>query len=90
MTTVITLGPTDCQPNPKLWKPSLVFRKEIENSLDRKTKALQCDMGGEYKAFEPFLEQKVFQLRTLVLTPTIKMGRLKENIGILWKQVGSF
>lgn len=90
MTTVISFGPTNCQLNPKLWKPLLVFRKEIENSFDKKTKALQCDMGGEYKAFEPFLEQKVFQLCTLVLTPTVKMGRLKENIGILWKQVGSF
>ena len=39
------------------------FKNQIEKSLELKIKALQCDMGGKYKVFEPYLKHEGISLR---------------------------
>ena len=39
------------------------FKNQIEKSLELKIKALQYDMGGEYKTFEPYLKHEGISLR---------------------------
>ena len=41
----------------------ITFKNQIEKSLELKIKALQCDMGGEYKAFETYLKREGISLR---------------------------
>ena len=41
----------------------ITFKNQIEKSLDLKIKALQHDMGGEYKAFETYLKHEGISLR---------------------------
>ena len=36
----------------------ITFKRQIENQLNLKIKAMQIDMGGEFKAFEPYLKKK--------------------------------
>ncbi|KAJ4711692.1 Retrovirus-related Pol polyprotein from transposon TNT 1-94 [Melia azedarach] len=39
------------------------FKTQVETMLDKKIKAFQCDMGGEFKTFEPYLKQTGITLR---------------------------
>ncbi|KAH9693065.1 retrovirus-related pol polyprotein from transposon RE1 [Citrus sinensis] len=41
----------------------IVFKNQIENQLNLKIKALQTDMGGEFKTFEPYLKGEGIALR---------------------------
>ena len=41
----------------------ITFKNQIEKSLELKIKTIQCDMGGEYKAFEPYLRNEGINIR---------------------------
>lgn len=59
----------------------ITFKNHIEKNLELKIKALQCDMGREYKVFEPYLKHE--KKDTLTHTHILKMKRLKESTNIL-------
>ena len=41
----------------------VTFKNQIKNQLNLKIKALQTNMGGEFKVFRPFLEKERITLR---------------------------
>ncbi|KAJ4720471.1 Retrovirus-related Pol polyprotein from transposon TNT 1-94 [Melia azedarach] len=40
-----------------------VFKKQVETMHEKRIKTFQCDMGGEFKAFEPYLKQEGITMR---------------------------
>ena len=41
----------------------IVFKNQVENQLNLRIKALQTDMGGEFKTFEPYLKKEGITLK---------------------------
>ena len=41
----------------------IAFKNQIEKSLELKIETIQCDMGGEYRVFEPYLRNEGIAIR---------------------------